>query len=234
MVSLVVAIALFVFTCFTAASDAQGAILFLFTGPVVLGLSAGSVVFSLLARRAGQGRIILGMSGAAALFLVAFFLTAFLPSLRAFPEAVIGGVAAAYQAVTGESPYTSAHKSHDVVGMLRGELAFSNGARLDISRLRTRRDWDRVCILGPYANEAAAREVLGVKDWDNRLLSQITASEAISALVFLKGGKISYAVDFPRNEADFAKLSLNCYPRVTAVFERAPGSAPVFVPAAMR
>ncbi|MFN0037936.1 MAG: hypothetical protein ACKVP2_00275 [Burkholderiales bacterium] len=231
VVSLISAAGLFVFTCFTAASDAQGAILFIFTGPVILALLAVSVVLGALARSTGGGRILLWISGASALFVTSFFLASLHPALRAFPEAVIDGVASAYQAITGESPYTSAHKSHDVMGMLRGELAFSNGARLDISRLRTRRDWDRVCVLGPYTNASAAREVLGARDWNSELFSRIAVSDVISTLVFLANEKISYVVEVPRQEADFANLSRQCYPREAAIFARLPGSSPAFAPA---
>lgn len=234
VVALLVATVVFVYSCYVAASDAQGAILFIFSGPVILVLLLGAVVTGLLARRAGAGSALAWLSGAGLAFSIAFFAAAFFAPLRAFPDGVIGAVAWGYQAFSGESPATAAHKGHDVTGMIRAELEFSKGQRIDLSRLRTRNDWDRVCIFGPYTGNAAARSVLGTDVWDIEKYNRISTSDSISTLIFMNGKSVSYAIDFPRGEADFAKLTLRCVPRASAVFERVLGAetAPEFEPVA--
>jgi hypothetical protein len=230
-----VATALFVFSCYSAASDAQGAILFLFSGPVTLLLLAVAVVFGLLTRREGKATVgaLIWLSGAELVFVILFFACAFIPPLRGFPEGVIDAVSRGYQAITGESPYATAHKGHDVTGMIRAELEFSKGRRINLARIRTRNDWDRVCIFGPYTTNAAALPVLGTGDWDIERLNRISVSDSISTLMFMNGKAASYAIDFPRAEADFAKLTLRCFPRAAAVFERVHNAdgAPEFAPA---
>jgi hypothetical protein len=233
LIAWLLAFGLFVFACFVAASDAQGALVFIFLGPVALLLFGIAWLIARLALRshARLSRALSWSSIAGLAFVAAFFVSAFIPPLRAFPEGVIGGVAAGYKAVTGETPYAAAHKGHDVKGLIRGELARTQGARLDLSRLATARPWDRVCVFGPHTDNAAARAVLGFGNWDIETYSRIATSDAIAALVFIDGRRVSYVVEQPRAEADFAKLTRRCFARAAAVFERAAASiAPEFVP----
>jgi hypothetical protein len=107
LVAFVLALGLFLFGCFAAASDAQGAILFIVVGPATLGLLAGGVVLSIVGRK-GHARMAAtsgALSGIALLVVVAFFVGAFLPSLRWIPEGIMAGVASGYEAVTGQTPY---------------------------------------------------------------------------------------------------------------------------------
>jgi hypothetical protein len=106
-VAFVLAVGLFLFGCFTAASDAQGAILFIVVGPATLGLLAGGIVLSIVGHKAHarMSAISGALSGIALLVVIAFFAGAFVPSLRWIPNGVMAGVASGYEALTGETPY---------------------------------------------------------------------------------------------------------------------------------
>ena len=214
------AVALFLFCCFAAASDAQGAFVFLFLGPVIAGVLA--VAFFVLKRTALPGRAAawaFRLSGALAFFFAAFFACSLIPPLRAFPGAAVGAVARAFEAVAGKSPYQWVRDRDDMAAMIARDLSRGGGRELDFSRFQTAKSWSRLCVFGPYTDSAAARAVLGL-DWDIQAYSKIAESDGIDALVFLDDKKVAYVTDLPRSSADFAKLSRTCFPRREAVFER--------------
>lgn len=222
ILALIAAKVVFLYCCFAAASDAQGAVIFVLGGPIVLG-----VLFVALfcARRLQRdipalGAILKWISAAGLAFVVLFFVCAFAGPLRAFPNAVIGTVAAAYTAMTGETPYAAAHAKQDVLSMMRNDLARRQGRELDLAHLPTSRDWDRVCIFGPHTDNATASAVLGLKNWDIETYSKIATSDAISTLVFVAGRHVEYVVEFPNDEGSFAKLGRQCFPREKATFLR--------------
>lgn len=95
----VLAIGLFIYSGFIAASDAQGAILYIFTLPIMAGLLTVGVV---LAKDAAGVRKILY---AEAIFLVLFVAAAFIPQLRFISDGVIGGISKSFEAITGQTPY---------------------------------------------------------------------------------------------------------------------------------
>lgn len=227
----------FVFCCFAAASDAQGGLVFIFLGPFILLLLIIAYLIARLAMRASPAlAAAVTWSAAAGLaFVVAFFMSALIPGLRAFPRAVVGAVASGYEMATGETPYVAVRKGNDVQAMIREALAQSGGKRLDFASLPAARPWDRMCVLGPRTDNAAARPVLGLKGWDIEMYSKIASSDGIAALVFINGDRVSYVVELPRSEADLAPLSKHCYARDAAVFERTAGASgmPSFAPAAV-
>lgn len=234
VIMLLAAIAVFLFSCWATASDAQGAIVFLFLGPVILVLLGLALVLGLQVRNssAAFGNGVCGFSIAGFAFFMAFVVSAFVPGLRAFPDGVAGGVAAAYEWITGESPYETVRKGHDVPAMISAELARTRGAKLDLGSLPTSKPWDRVCVFGPYTDNAAAAPVLGLQGWDIEMYSKIASSDAIATLVFIDGERVSYVVEQPRGEADLAKLSRRCFARDAAVFEHVPagGGGAEFAP----
>lgn len=107
------AAAAFVFSCFAAASDVQGAYVFFLLGPVTLLLFAVAHFTARLARtlRPVLSRAVSWASLGGLVFVVAFFVSAFVGPLSAFPEGVIDAVSAGYEAITGETPYAAAHRS---------------------------------------------------------------------------------------------------------------------------
>jgi len=79
--------------------------------------------------------------------------------------------------------------------------------------------WDRVCVLGPYSNNAAAAQVLGF-DWDVESQSSISTKDGISLLLFVQGSSISRHIDHRRNQGDFSNLSGRCFRREQAKFKQ--------------
>ncbi len=78
-------------------------------------------------------------------------------------------------------------------------------------------DWDRVCILGPYSDNKAAQQTLGL-EWDAEANTSISSNDTIALLVFLKGNMVAEAVEHPRHDGDFTNLSRKCYLREKAMF----------------
>ncbi|MEO8006171.1 MAG: hypothetical protein ABI771_14755 [Betaproteobacteria bacterium] len=232
ILALIAAKIVFVYCCFAAASDAQGAVLFVLGGPIVL----GALLAALFAARRLQrdipvmGAVLKWISAAGLAFVVLFFVCAFARPLRPFPNAIIGVVARAYQSITGETPYMAAHRKQDMLSMMRNDLAQRQGRELDLAHLPTSRDWGHVCIFGPRTDNATASAVLGMKNWDIETYSKIATSEAISTLVFVAGRHVEYVVEVPNDEGSFAKLGKQCFPREKAVFLRTEtaGQAPEF------
>ena len=233
-VALAAGIVLFLLSCFSAASDAQGAILFLFTTPIITVSLVVGAAFAWRAEKLGApaGRTLRWGGIAAFLFLVVFIAAALVPALRRFPESVIGAVAWGYERLSGESPYAAAHRGLNVLELMRAELIAQGGDRLDLGRLKTRNRWDRVCIFGPNTDDAAALQVLQAKDWSIEKTSAINLSRDISLLVFVDRRAVVHQVEVPRREADFAASGMRCFAREAAVFVRDadPTGAPIFRP----
>ncbi len=77
--------------------------------------------------------------------------------------------------------------------------------------------WDRVCILGPYSDNAAATVTLGFP-WDAEHQTTIVTSDSIALLLFVKDMNVVEFVEHPRIDGDFANLSRQCILREKAVF----------------
>lgn len=231
-VALAAGIVLFLLSCFSAASDAQGAILFLFTTPIITVSIVAGAAFAWRAEKQGAraGRGLWWGGTASFIFFVLFIVAALVPALRSFPESVIGAVAWGYERLSGESPYAATHRGLNVLELMRADLIAQRGKRIDLGRLNTRNRWDRVCIFGPGTDDAAALRVLQVKDWSVEKTSAINLSGDISLLVFVEGDVVVHQVEMPRREADFAASGMRCFARESAVFVREEdrGGAPAF------
>jgi hypothetical protein len=79
--------------------------------------------------------------------------------------------------------------------------------------------WEKVCVIGPYTDNAATEKTLGFK-WPVESHSAIGHSDGISLLVFVRGNSAIEHVEHPRNEGDFAKLSGQCFSPSEAKFKR--------------
>jgi hypothetical protein len=106
VLALLASLALFLLSCYSAASDAQGAILFLFTLPLCALLCAAAWIVNRATktRPAASNAVVWGARGGLTV-LALFLASAFVAPLQFVPNALIGGVAAAFEAVTGLSPY---------------------------------------------------------------------------------------------------------------------------------
>jgi hypothetical protein len=110
---LVVALVLFLYGCWTAAADAQGAVGFIFLGPLSSALALGALLLAREAVRLGAGAgawAAGGVAGAVLALQLTFFGCAFTPACRSFPHAVVSAVSSAYTAITGVTPYEGAQR----------------------------------------------------------------------------------------------------------------------------
>lgn len=229
------AIVIFLFSCFVAAADGQGAMLFIVTFPVLFFL----LYLAIINTRKDQGAVqsiwktgAFWFSRATLVVSAAFLVFAFVPGLNLFTTALIGGVSFAFEGVTGKSPYTWVRERNHISVKIAKALKQSNGQKLDMRDLSVSYQWDKVCFFGPYTTDEAAQKVLQLSyDWKLSANSKVGLSDGVNALVFLhtynKGG-VSYVVDLNRAEADFVKLSGQCILKENANFVKAAGQGAEF------
>lgn len=207
------ALSLFLLSCFGAASDAQGALIFLFMGPIMVLL----LVISYLGARKISRKALSRVSLTALAFIVFFFLSLFLPYLNHVPGFIVGGVATVFEEITGMTPYAWSQKQNNLEQMIRDDLLKTNGKEVKFYEFQTGKDWDRVCFLGPYTEPEAARKLLKLPaSWHLDDYSSVSRSDGINTLIFLKDENPVYVVEFSRGEADFVNLSKTCLPRQEA------------------
>lgn len=108
--------------------------------------------------------------------------------------------------------------ANDISDSIARQFKASRGARVDLA-LAYPAAWDRVCVLGPYADDGTARRALGF-DWSAETKSSIHYSDTISVLVFVRANEVVSYVEHPRNKGDFSNLSEHCYARAKAVFRQ--------------
>lgn len=90
---------LFIAATVAAASDAQGAFIYILALPIC------GIVLALAYRFSRARSFFRSIVYFEALFLVLFFLSVVIPPLQFFPRAVIGGVAQGFEYFVGMSPY---------------------------------------------------------------------------------------------------------------------------------
>lgn len=78
-------------------------------------------------------------------------------------------------------------------------------------------EWERVCVLGPYSDNEAAKRTLGF-EWDVERKTSIQTNEGISLLIFIQGNRVVQYTEHPRTLGDFTNLSGRCFTKETAVF----------------
>ncbi|MEP7044395.1 MAG: hypothetical protein ABI843_15125 [Dokdonella sp.] len=99
---------------------------------------------------------------------------------------------------------------------IAAQFSASGGKSVDLA-LAVPGNWDRVCVLGPYSNDAAAAETLGI-DWSAETLTSIKHNDGISLLVFVQGKSVISYVEHPRKLGDFTNLGGRCFPQTNAKF----------------
>lgn len=77
--------------------------------------------------------------------------------------------------------------------------------------------WEKVCVLGPYSNNDAAKQTLGFK-WNAEAKTSIQTNEGISLIIFVQNKQVFSYVEHPRNHGDFSNLTAQCFPREKAQF----------------
>ena len=114
---------------------------------------------------------------------------------------------------------------------IAGQFRRSAGAKVDLVEANPG-EWDRVCILGPYSDNAAARQTLGF-DWNVEGRTPIRRNDGIAVLLFVRGNEVTEHIEHPRNLGDFVPNSRKCIARADARFyqaretkDRSPGLYP--------
>jgi len=72
--------------------------------------------------------------------------------------------------------------------------------------------WEKVCVLGPYSNNDAAKQTLEF-EWNAEAKTSIRTNEGISLLLFVQDKQVVSYVEHPRNHGDFSNLTTQCFPR---------------------
>ena len=102
---------------------------------------------------------------------------------------------------------------------LAGQFRRSNGGLVDLAEANPQA-WDRVCVLAPYADNAAAKRLLGF-DWDVEAKTAIHRNDGIALLLFVRGRDVADFIEHPRNLGDFVPQANKCFPRANARFQQA-------------
>jgi hypothetical protein len=102
---------------------------------------------------------------------------------------------------------------------IAGQFRRSAGANVDLVEANPG-DWDRVCVLGPYSDNAAAKRVLGF-DWNVEGRTPIRRNDGIAVLLFVRGNEVTEHIEHPRNLGDFVPNSRKCIARADARFYQA-------------
>ncbi len=83
-------------------------------------------------------------------------------------------------------------------------------------------DWDRFCVIGPYATDKSIEERLGFH-WDGLSKSTIGGNDSINLLVFIKSNSVVAFTEHPRGKGDFLEMNPKCLPRTDAVLMKQKG-----------
>ena len=102
---------------------------------------------------------------------------------------------------------------------IAGQFRRSNGGRVDLAEANPQA-WDRVCVLAPYADNAAAKRLLGF-DWNAEAKTAIRRNDGIALLLFVRGNQVAGFAEHPRNLGDFVPQANKCFPRAQARFRQA-------------
>lgn len=150
-------------------------------------------------------------------FLIAFFVSLFVPGLRKLPDTFMNLVGTTFTYATGATPYVFFKERASFPTKLSAQLQNGNQKTIIFSDLDVTFAWDMVCMFGPYTNNEKAKSVLNM-NWNIEERSEIHFSDSVNALVFLYQGSVNQVVDLKRGIADFTDLDM-CLNRNQANFE---------------
>ena len=77
--------------------------------------------------------------------------------------------------------------------------------------------WQKVCFMGPYSDDNAARELLGF-DWPLEALTSVWVNEGVTLLIFVENKSVKSYYEVSRGQYDFSVLSGSCIERDLASF----------------
>ena len=80
-------------------------------------------------------------------------------------------------------------------------------------------NWEKVCVLGPYSDNAAASELLGFQ-WPLESLSSVWVNDGVTLLLFVKSGEILNYYEVARAPYDFSVFSNSCIERALSSFSK--------------
>jgi hypothetical protein len=147
MIQSLITIVLFFLSAWVAAIDAQGSVIFLFTGPAIL-LNHGYFFYRHHSKLALAWLAFFGLN------LLALINSA----TRPFPLKLVSFPAELYQQFTGNSPYEAHHKNRDVVQLLT-KILETQPRKLDLAELPISFTWERVCFFSPTASPELVAEL---------------------------------------------------------------------------
>ena len=81
------------------------------------------------------------------------------------------------------------------------------------------RNWDRICVLGPYTSNEAAGKELGFQ-WDAEGLTGIETRDDIYVLVFTNDDDLEMYLEMPRHEEDLLHSEKSCFAFSDTVLKR--------------
>jgi len=201
--------AAFVFSCFAAASDGQGAIVFLLSVPLSLLLLALGLFLAIRKPVPGSVRILAAVLCAEGAFLLLFLVSAVTPPLGSFADGTMGVVSGGFEALTGLRPYAWVRRNQELAGRIERGVSDAPGG-VSAELLSPGKEWERLCFFGPYTDDAAAAKTLGFLSATMQR-SRVRGSDAYTALVYLgKDGSVLELVDVKRSSLDFSPLSGSC------------------------
>jgi hypothetical protein len=80
--------------------------------------------------------------------------------------------------------------------------------------------WKRVCVIGPYEDDATTHAALGFK-WHGKTISNVAADDGLVLLVFVDDAdNVAFFANYSRGKGDFSNLSRQCFARSQAIFEQ--------------
>lgn len=215
---------LYLFSIIAAMSDAQGAILFAFTFPVIVFLTwLNLFIVRKFLNRSKKFKILTWINSG---FFVAVFLCGFVPFLNVIPQMTMMGIKQAFTAMTGKEPYRYFREKNDLHLLIMNELKQGQDLKINFSNVKPRYDWNRICIFTPYTDEKAADLLVGAETHLD-MYSDLKSSDSLHVIAVFQDKSMSNYTKMPRSEMDFDLKFSECFDRNNAVFVR-PDSKSLF------
>ena len=81
--------------------------------------------------------------------------------------------------------------------------------------------WGKVCVVGPYQDDAFVEKTIGFP-WSAERRTSIDDNDSISVLLFVKDQSVVTHVEYPRKLGDFTELEGQCFAPSMARFRSFP------------
>lgn len=86
-------------------------------------------------------------------------------------------------------------------------------------RLLKAPEWERICVVGPYANNEMIERQLGFK-WDGLGKTSIGSNDGIHLITFIRANEVVAYIEHPRSQGDFVELMPRCFSKEKAVLRK--------------